>query len=271
MNSKFLFLLLLVSSISLSGFAEIRELHSLHEIVKDVRPGDWVAFDIDMTLLTQAQSYGGDAWFVDNISRLQKSEGIPQQKAFQATAAEFRVVNEKTRVIPSEPGLAELIKSLQARGVVVFAFTARNSGLRDISIRQITDLGVDFSRSAPLLKVDGENVEHAVMKNGVLFSNHKTKGETLEALIRSTTEKPTRFLMIDDKRKNLATIEKAAHKIGIDYVGTRYGALDHVSASYNSDVALVERIHFAKTGELLSDNQALPLVKRGYLCEQIFN
>ncbi len=229
----------------LIALAEIRESFSILDVAREASPGDLIVFDIDNTILETNQTLGSVQWYDDMIK-----DGVPEEKAL----GYFTQVHRRTGTHLVDPRTAKVIRSLQAKGLIVLALTARPVELYSVSPRQLLRSNVDLAATAPAqLKLP---VDSAVYYRGVLTVGAKNnKGVVLRDTLRLNNISPRRILFVDDKANHVANMEKALDGV-FPNVNFRFGVADARVRAYSKPIAGLQWDHFLKTGgQILSDEE----------------
>ena len=236
--------------LSFSASAEIRELQYMHHAVYDAQPGDVVVFDIDNTILEPKQTLGSDQWFEYYLHKLQKS-GISKEKALETTLDYWMMLQYHTDIQAVEPSTPDLIKTLQQKGIMVIALTARNPGMVETSVDQLTHLGVNLHTHNTQYKAND-----VTFTNGILFVGSNNKGTVLMDYLKTNNLNPKRLLFIDDKHKNVKNVDDAFLDSGIININYRYGAADEKVNSFSAEIAEYQLYRFLQSCVFISDEQA---------------
>lgn len=266
---KNIFLVLLMTITSQSClFGKILELDTLATFEHVVGPIDehtFILFDVDETLITPKDAVLGPKGqlFVEQlIGELLEKGGAQKYDTLLgrvlATAA-FDVVEKRTSV---------LIQELQAQDIVVFAFTAAESGqigeissFSDFRVKQLQDMGYDFTSAFPQLDVLKLNKNdpkkgEPLFKSGILFSSDHPKGEILKQFLTTLKLKPSKIIFVDDRIDFLASVEDAMKDMQIEFLGLHYLALEKFSKEVDEKLASFQFKHLIEQGEWLNDEKA---------------
>lgn len=198
-----------------------------------------VIFDIDNTLAAPKLEIGSDQW-VNYLVAEKMKQGLDMQQAFNAILPTYFHVQFKIAMHPVEDITPKLINELQAQGISVIAITARSIFIASRTLDQLDDMRVELGIK------DHKNELHlnmpipCIYMEGVIFSGNNDKGLVLIELLNSIAFKPTKIILIDDKLKNITSVEYAAQKCGIEFVGIRYGRCDERVAHFNPEKAQTE-------------------------------
>ena len=243
----------ILTAFAFGANAEIRELStfSAGSVESEADEQTWVIFDIDNTLLHPTTMIGSHQWGdYMHAQRLALGGSEAEASAFQHGA--FGAVQEAVPVALTEPAALGAIEQLKARGVKVFALTARSESIYPTTLKQLAKIGIDLRDAAP--KLD------AHVHDGVVFANGEAKGALLKRLVQSSAVKPSKIVFADDKRYNLESLELSLGEAGVPFVGFRYGFLDKEVAGFRGDIANTEWVEFKRTGQILSDSDAAQLI-----------
>lgn len=188
-----------------------------------------VIFDIDNTLIRAHEVAARDECF-SALLQAELSTGLNVTAACEKILPNYFEAMKKTLVSAIDIKSVDLIKSLQERGIVAIALTARSPYvLEECTLRQLNSVGIDFRHTSPshekALNLGGA-IGKADFKGGVVFCGNNDKGEVLERLFNQTNFHPDQIIFIDDKEKNLTAVQREAKKLNIPFVGIRYSKLD---------------------------------------------
>ncbi len=178
----------------------------MSEIEKWIVPNTLVIFDLDNTLFEANNSVVAHAnWFHDMLRRYPNEEKKILDKAWKAIAkADYKPVEEIT---------PKLIKKWQEQGIAVMALTSRNMVLREPTLRQVKQVGVDFSVTSPKRVKPSK-----FFQEGILFADvNYPKGLALKKYLEEANFKPARIILVDDLKKNLTSVCVETGAIGLYY------------------------------------------------------
>ena len=150
------------------------------------------------------------------------------------------------------------------------ALTARSIHIADRTLEKLENIDIHFS--IPQVK---QKEIHLTMstripsmyKEGILFSGNNNKGEVLLEFFKKTSYYPMKVIFVDDKKKYLVVVETALEKIGIPFIGIRYGGCDERVKNFDPAKAERELAQF-KSGLL---PQKRPSTLFSYLCDWIYS
>lgn len=220
---------------SLFVHAEIVETHSLASVVayidavKNDHKKVMIIWDLDETVFTTKGMYGGDQWFGYELQK-KVAAGYGFKRALDLTVPDYYQAQLKVAVEPTESDIIENIAYLQNQGHLVCALTARGSFIALKTQEHLESLGIDFSRSCPVMHM---NHPDFFCWNGVMYAGAHEKGHTLISFLQYMQEEsyelPTMCIVIDDKKRHLESIEKALLQTypSIVFHGFRYAGSDH--------------------------------------------
>ncbi|MCH9614106.1 MAG: hypothetical protein SP1CHLAM54_11180 [Chlamydiia bacterium] len=236
--------LFLVLSCALPLFAEIIEIKSFKEVEHYTKPETLLILDLDNTIYEPVQEYGNDQWF-----RRRK-----QEIGLEPTLLEWMAIQNITDVRTVEEKTSEYIKELQEK-YTTMGLTTRGLGLCVTTLDQLRRLSVDLSKSAPTKEeVYVYNNRGVLFRGGVLFTAGSHKGKAFQKFMKAVGFKPKHVVFVNDKRDHLEQLLETLDEEKIPHTGLRYGGLDERVASYNHEVACLQKQQF-KT--LISDDEAL--------------
>lgn len=202
--------------------AVIVQTNCMEEILPHVDETTWVLFDIDNTLMESAVQAGRAEWFDHEVKRLMAARGIDRQSADALLFPEWDALMEICPIQTPEPNTAELVKAIQRKSGASLALTARHPPLSKLTLRQLKQLGIDFSSHAPET-VLLETFHPTHWEEGVLFASMKNpKGVLFRQFVEKSDQKPKKILFIDDALHHLELMESEFLKLGIEFVGFHY-------------------------------------------------
>lgn len=215
---------------------KIIEIKHFREALKAIHYNTWFILDLDNTVMISKRELGGDAWFnalFDHLAhkKINKQTALPWIMSVYNTAQYF------IRTIPVESKINLIIKELQDIGVPVLALTARGYAIRHQTIRQLADIGIDFSRNSAV-----PNDDH-LCSGGIIFCDGKNKGETLNLFFSNLKKLPQHISMVDDKKKHLEHVMLTLKSLNISFSGFRYGYLDEQVNQFNMERANIQLAH----------------------------
>ncbi len=185
-----------------------------------------VIFDLDNTLIHPPTDLGSDQWFYAMCKKLEE-RGMSPQEAINLFLPTFFNIMDHTWMIPTEPDTVSVINNLLTKGVTVLGLTARSIEMHPRTIEQLEHLGIFFSpikdHAFTIKECKGKEGLYA---NGIIFSGNCDKGELLNRWLNIVEYHPKKVIFVDDKLKNIRSVETALHKRNYPFVGIRYGYLD---------------------------------------------
>jgi hypothetical protein len=122
----------------------------------------------------------------------------------------------------------------------MMALTARTLDIAERTIAQLKSIHIQFdghSLQDKDLKIPASELgskDDALFTRGVLFVGEtNNKGKVLAHFLDQLHYHPEKIVFVDDKRKHVDAVEAALAKVGVPYIGFRYGALDKKVKAYN--------------------------------------
>lgn len=207
-----------------TSMAEIRE---LFDAVSEEDKNTWYCFDYDNTIaepngmpkLDPENHYqiGSDQWFnaVFDYYKGHPEECRGRSPIFMAMAAN-QIAQYCVHVHPVEEDMIRLISELNAAEIPTLSLTARSHPLRNITLKQMADLGIFFSLKTKkirslIFEPEQQDFLPAMLINGVLFCSDNHKGTMLSLLIRECVTNnvpcPKAIVCFDDKKHHLVNIQ----------------------------------------------------------------
>ena len=177
---------------------------------------------------------------------------------------------------PVDLRMISVIKNLQKSGIKVLALTncaTGRFGLIDNTenwrIAELHKHGYYFDKSWQKVKdinlkslMQVTNDTNPIYKAGIVFVDQAgEKGPVLGAFLRYAKIKPKKIIFIDDKAKNLLSVEEFAKQHNIKFIGIEYGKTLQVDGALNNDIAALQFDILAKEKKWISDDEAAKILK----------
>lgn len=230
----------------------------LNSAFDELRVGDLAVFDLDNTVFREAQTLGTDEWYAYAHHKL-VSRGLSAREA----GAKLELINNKikteSRMRLMEPGLPDLIRRLQSRGIFVIGLTARHPALADTTIEHLAELNIHFVRSRfpdeslRDFRIPGGDHEF-LFRAGVAFTDGSPKGAVLRALIERTGVRPKRVIALDDRVHHVHNIVEVLLELGLEGRVIHYLRVREEPA-FDPRVAEMQFRVFRRLGRLISDEE----------------
>ena len=274
---KSLLVCLMTCMISSITFAEIIETDSIYEAIGNAKPGDLVLLDLDNTVFQLKHMAGTDQWFEHFLKEARNFTDLASL-AHETTRSIFIEIHNLTNVHPVEEETPSLIYELQKNNVLAIALTARPLRYLNMTLRQLKELDIDFTRS-PIPDVPNQLSDLAMFHEGVIFTGGSHKGEALTYFLDFARMRPDRVIMVDDKAKNLDDIGYSMNQRKIPTELWRYNRTDADIESFDPHIAKIQVDHL-HTGRVISDHEARLLLPHyqlkqkhpeAYICRELFN
>jgi len=214
--------------------AEVREISTMAQIRPELTPATLLVFDIDNTLVEPIGNIGSDQWYYYLVKAIARDDKTLTADAAEAKAGEIWSKTIKTvSVQPVEAITPALIREQQKRGLKIMALTARGVEDAEATFRQLKDIGVDLTVTAPR-KDDLATEQKGLYTRGVFFvGDGPDKGKTLVAFLKKIGLRPTKVVFADDKPHHAKNVDAALTAAGIPSVSFRYGAADAKVRAFN--------------------------------------
>ncbi len=217
-------------------FQKIIEITNFREALKDIHFDTWLVLDLDNTVMTHQIAFGGDAWFEGLWSHVAQKK-IELAVAKPSLMSVYNTAQHFVKTSAVEPNIVSIIKALQDIGIPIIGLTARGYSIGDQTLRQLVDMGVDFSRNS-MVPDDGISC-----KGGVIFCAGGDKGENLTSFMSRQACTPNHVVMLDDKKKHLERVMIALKPLEIHFTGFRYGYLDEEVEQFSMEAANIQLAH----------------------------
>lgn len=238
---------------------EIIESTTIEDVLPLIDEDTWFVLDLDNTVFQAKQALGHVNWLQHEV-QVQMAAGKSQEEAFHTLYPLWKKTQMITEVIPVEGKFVEGIKQLQEKDIVVIGLTHRQPFIIPETIRQLDSLGISFLSTAP----SNETINiatgklPAMYKQGILFVNDfNSKGEVFRSLLAHLNQKPKKIVFIDDKKKNVEEMAKAALIENIEYIDVHYTAVDQGPQVYDRELA---KCQLKFLNKIMSNEEALLLL-----------
>lgn len=215
----------------------------LHEVNQETRgqsPEDvLIIFDIDNTLACPPSNLGADQWF-EYMVRQKQQEGHSLSDAITLVLPKYFYVHFTIPLRAVEHTTCDVVHALQQRNFNVICLTARSVQLAERTSKQLAHIGLSFSMNSVPTELALTLPQPALYHQGIIFCGLNTKDAGLTKFFDRIGFYPKKIIMIDDKIKYLHAVENSVQKLGIDFVGLRYGFCDIAVQEYNHAVTEAE-------------------------------
>lgn len=255
--------------------ADIFEIERINEIRSVITKDALVLIDVDDTLITNKSQLGSPAW-----RKWMKPELPKKLTSFALYDALTLYIAKNIPYKPVEPETVQLIEGLQNEGILVFAFTARGrsewyttkiEGVDQFTRKQLISAKIDFTKT--LLPESTGLSASPYFDYGIIFAQHVPKGEMLQQIVQDLRFMPGVIVFVDDKREQVESMEAAAIKIGIPFIGFHYRRVELDNAAvFSPKVANQELISLLGLNSVFSSDSEvdIPQILHAVDAETIF-
>ncbi len=217
----------------------IIEHNDLSIVLEVVAPHTLVLFDLDNTLIKNAQSLGSPEWFTYFHQKLRAS-GLPDKEAYQEVLATYLAVNKVAQVELVCEKAPPVLTQLHLYASVGF-LTAREVALVGVTLKHLQELELTASpcwerHSCFSLKASTKG--H--FTKGAIFTGGADKCQCLLEVLGQIKHPPDKVVFVDDQEKSLLQVQTALEPQKIPFLGIRYYKLDAAVASLSPEVCDVQ-------------------------------
>ena len=219
--------------------SEVRESRDLGDIAAALAESPrrtLLVLDIDDTLLTSEGFFGSDSWY-EWQKTLPTGDPGKVPCLFDVISLNYEAGIQQA----TQPDGPSLVNGL---GVDKLLLTSRNPLYRGGTLRTLRDAG--YALPAPLggngdggvwefRKAPGAQPVRVAYDQGVFMTSGQDKGLVLLDLLRRLGLRYERVLLVDDGEKNIANMQAALGKAGIDYLGLHYTRVDKQVSAADAD------------------------------------
>lgn len=180
------------------------------------------------------------------------------------------------------PQMPQIINDLQSKKIRVLLLTncfvdsyGEISKYEDHLYSELKNLGIDFKVSwqdlddfiltnlpKSVSKTFKSKECHPMFYKGMLFTIQQDKGPVLNAFFEHLKIIPKKIVFIDDKEKNLKSVEQISKNWEIEFIGIEYKVPKEYTKAANEDIAKIQLQTLKKDFIWLSDHQAEKLLKK---------
>lgn len=205
----------------------IVESNHLATVLDYIEPTDTlVIFDIDNTLAHPTEELSSDEWFCYMVNK-KMATGFDYLTSIYYALPKAFYAQFYIPLKPTEPDIPKLIAHLVDKGVAVMALSTRSIFIAERTLEQLDKININFFM--PNISPDDLvlSMKHPCFyKQGILFGGNNDKGQALHCFFKTMNYHPKKIIFIDDKMKNLISVEKALKMCRIPFVGIRYSGCD---------------------------------------------
>ncbi len=203
----------------------------LHRILEKADKNTLVIFDCDEVLITPTDtlfSPVNEDNYKKAIQYLNKKVGFSRADDILIDIRKrykFRLLNN---------GLPKIVKKMQTRGVSILVLTSHWTGefhniksVEDLRKNELNQFDFDFKKSWNNVdkivfyelptKLPRYNVtRYPIFENGIIFACNLDKGDVLQKFLNRISRKFDKIIFVDDKMKNIRSIERFCKKNNIE-------------------------------------------------------
>lgn len=204
-----------------------------------------VVFDIDNTLARGKTPMARDEFFSARIQSFMNN-GMDFNQAIHHVLPDYYYIQFHSSLVLVEDEVLILLQDLTNNGTKTLALTARSSYLAERTMDQLESLGIRFNFFAE--QNFTLNFGHPCFyKRGMLFCGLNDKGEALLSLLDRLNYRPDLVIFVDDKYKNLLSVEMELLKREIPFEGLRLNVCDQDVMNFDLNKAEQELLEFKKS------------------------
>ncbi len=242
--------------------AKIVEQVSMAEALGSATLETLVILDLDSTVIETSQMLGSDSFF-QYLLELAHARGKDRADALQWALAENSKVQPYSPVHTVESETPALIRRLQVAGIKVIALTARPGDWATPTLAQLKSVGVDFTPTA-IGGHWGHYPEAGRFEAGVFFVDGGVqKGPALLTFLSAIGFRPVQVLFVDDKAKNVESVDQSLRSVGVPALNVRYGGADGSIARFRPEIADCQWSVYKRYHVFISDEAAENAIEYG--------
>jgi hypothetical protein len=212
--------------------AQIIETTSFTEIREAIKEGDkdtLVIFDVKSVLILPQ---GQDSNSIDRYSPAER------EKLYSKI-----LIQLKPALV--DPNILNIFADIKSKQIKAIALTSGYTGKfgyiekrEDLRIQKLKEVGISFKDSFSEIKptifedIKKVNPKHYPMfKEGIVFACRLPKGEVLQRFLTQAKFKPKKVIFVDNKLKNIESVQEFCQNAKIDFHGFHYTFLDNIRVS----------------------------------------
>lgn len=202
-------------------FAEIIQIDRMEKILPYIDETTWVLFNLDDTLLESRLQVGRPKWFFYEVEK-RIAEGQDYESAVRSCYPNWIRCQEICPIRPPEPEIPSIVLRAQQSAGAVFGLTARAPPICATTLKQLAQIGIDFTFSAPACP-RLETKPPSLWNGGVLFiTDFNRKGDVFRKWLEMSSILPSKIVLIDDGENHLLYMEKQMFELGIPCTSFHY-------------------------------------------------
>lgn len=192
----------------------IQTLHPILQIIQKAGSETLLLLDIDETLLTGGDGYGGERWYDDRI-RASVQKGMAEEEAVIEANAAWEAAQPDLPVAITEDTVLEILETAKKRKVATMGLTARRPQTSALTARQLKSLGIDL-RLTQWRSDDFSITVQARHVAGILYGGPLVeKGLLLGTLLDVSKTLPQQIVFADDKAHHAQQVKAQCQARGI--------------------------------------------------------
>src|SRR3990167_686215 len=184
---------------------------SIREILLNIGSSTCVLFDLDDTLIQSQTQYGSSKWFSWESKRL-KDQGIDARAVYEILHPQSMATLKLCPIALVESCIPQVVATAQQLAACVMGLTARHPEMKDITLEQLQQFDLDFSRHSfwpiPIFTTSGPSL----FSEGIWFlSILNQKGDSIRQWFDEVKPPITRIVYVDDSLIHLENMEQMMH------------------------------------------------------------
>lgn len=192
----------------------IQTLQPILQLIQKAGSETLLLLDIDETLLTGGDGYGGERWYDDRI-RASVQRGMAEEQAVIEANAAWEAAQPDLPVAITENTVLEILETAKKRKVSTMGLTARRPETAALTARQLKSLGIDL-RLTQWRSDDFSITVHARHVAGILYGGPLVeKGLLLGTLLDVSKSLPQQIVFADDKAHHALQVKAQSQARGI--------------------------------------------------------
>jgi hypothetical protein len=257
------------------SLAEISTVTSLDPIAKAIKyapPGTLVIFDVKEVLVTNHDQIVSHSYKSDLVLTKKR---ILETYGSKKAADLFSIILMQQQLDVVDPHIFDILSDIKKRDFKVIALTSGYTGKygriksrEDFRIHMLKEHGFDFSNSfpniAPVIFKDIEALDPKsppLYKSGVVFAARVSKGIVLEEFLEHAYFKPNNIIFVDNKRKNLLSVQEFCNSANIKFSGFEYLAVENRPKRPIDQNRVAMQFKILETnGKWLGDEEAVQVI-----------
>jgi hypothetical protein len=251
-----------------------QNLNQLKTEINSLTTNDLVIFDVGNVIIRRTDNFFNKGKMnpalkkeiFSEYNKFLSKQGIKKELSHNEMINLWSSIKNSAATQLFAPQTIEIIKNIQKKNIKCIAHTKMDVGtgtlkekLENYRIKILLDLNINFENSFKEKRielVDNTNKNSKpIYKNGVLFADKSSKGESLKLFLKKVNFKPKKIVMIDDQKRYLESVLKTSEDLNINFIGIHYIAIKDFIQKEDKKLNKFQLKHYFEKGKWLKDEK----------------